>query len=146
MFGVLLLGLMVQAVPSAQPAGATEHGAVSVVEARLRKAKWTGEETCPSGNICLRWPNNGKLDLTRQIAGAPMPKRFHARIWLHTIPAVPILMLVERLANGKYEVREWGPCLPMPALERYGLALPKGFAVKKGEQDEDDYACPGSGR
>ena len=90
----------------------TEEANPIVLKVRLlfrdpeaRQPKWD----CPTGMICLRYPNSFTVDVLDVMAGDHVPRRAHAILWFHTFPkkGTELLIAGERLASGDIDAHEW---------------------------------------
>jgi hypothetical protein len=104
----------------------------SLAVGQIGEQAFTGGFTCPADEICMRYPALTSFAKARTLAGPVLPKRFPARIWLHTriTKGAVLVVIVQPRADGRFEVRSWtapqhgSACLPSAIVDATRLQLP----------------------
>lgn len=105
--GFLLLALASVCAPALAQRAEPAPPAFTLVVARAVSQSDPRPASCGPDGSCDDNLFLGLFDQGRTIAGAPLPRRFHARMLLHTplISPTTLAMIVERLPDGSLVAR-----------------------------------------
>jgi len=100
----------------------------AVVIARVTGGAWGDAPPCLATDICLDGIYVARMKRLRHLAGAGVPKRFEASMWLHVRPRRnpwDLALLLQRKASGEWFVVSKSsatePCFDAAVIRKLGL-------------------------